>query len=153
MNQQTNLPAGMPSLVLTSPWVLVCTNLYVFQNSLWCFYEFFLMHDRGDFAGNPARSPAVKEWLKGYHRMMASLGYSPQSAHPWTTEDLTTVLQHIDQKITDSKGIPLLKLLRDAFAMTILWDTCSRGCTALTWQIRDVLRPDGKPPITVLPES
>ncbi len=107
------------------------------------FFNYTLTSEAGG-ACNPARSLAVKEWLKGYTRMMGSLGYSSQSAHPWTTEDLRTVLTHLDTLMSSASGATLLKLRRDPFAMTILWDSCSRGCAALTWQLRDILKPEGE---------
>lgn len=92
----------------------------------------------------------MHEWLKGYERLMAHLGYAPQSAHPWTSSDLLAVLVHLDQQKLKQTGTALLKLLRDAFAMTILWESCSRGCTALSWQLRDILKPDGTSPCSYL---
>jgi hypothetical protein len=77
---------------------------------------------------------------------MAQLGYAAQSSYPWASEDLKQVLQYLDARMEESTGIAKLKLLRDAFTLTILCETRSRGCTALIWRLQDILMPDGKPP-------
>jgi hypothetical protein len=95
------------------------------------------------YAGNPVRSLEVAEWAAGYTRWLAHLGYSPQSAHPWTLKDLESVLASLDHRIEGAEGVPLLKLHRDAFTMTILWETCSRGATAVSWCLEDLWLPSG----------
>ena len=95
------------------------------------------------FVGNPVRSLEVAEWAAGYTRWLAHLGYQQQSAHPWSLSDLESVLAHLDARITNTQGVSLLKLLRDAFTMTILWDTCSRGATAVSWCLDDLWLPSG----------
>jgi hypothetical protein len=88
--------------------------------------------------GNPVRSLDVAEWATGYTRWLAHLGYNPQSAHPWSLDDLQRVLEHLDSRIASATGVPLLRLHRDAFTMTILWETCSRGATAVSWCLDDL---------------
>ena len=85
--------------------------------------------------GNPVRSLDVAEWATGYTRWLAHLGYNPQSAHPWSLDDLQRVLEHLDSRIASTIGVPLLRLHRDAFTMTILRETCSRGgyCSLLVF--------------------
>eukprot|EP00884_Botryococcus_braunii_P016079 jgi/Botrbrau1/3154/Bobra.0070s0120.1 len=95
--------------------------------------------------GNPVRSLDVAEWATGYTRWLAHLGYNQQSAHPWSLEDLQTVLAQLDERIASSTGVTLLRLLRDAFTMTILWETCSRGATAVSWCLDDLWLPSGGP--------
>jgi hypothetical protein len=84
------------------------------------------------------RSLEVAEWATGYTRWLAHLGYNPQSAHPWSLDDLQKVLEHLDSRIASTTGVPLLRLHRDAFTMTILWETCSRGATAVSWCLEDL---------------
>lgn len=55
--------------------------------------------------------------------MLVDLGYRTQSARPWTKEDLQTVLEHNGKQLHLATGWPHVKLLRDAFGITILWDT------------------------------
>jgi hypothetical protein len=102
--------------------------------------------------GNPVRSLDVAEWATGYTRWLAHLGYSPQSAHPWSLADLQQVLERLDARISTTIGIPLLRLHRDAFTMTILWETCSRGATAVSWCLDDLWLASGafpSPPLLV----
>lgn len=101
------------------------------------------------YAGNPVRSLEVAEWATGYTRWLAHLGYTSQSAHPWSLSDLQTVLEVVDQRIASAQGISLLKLLRDAFTMTILWETCSRGATAVSWCLEDIWLPTGNHPVAL----
>ncbi len=89
------------------------------------------------------RSLDVAEWATGYTRWLAHLGYTPQSAHPWSLDDLQLVLEHLDSRIASATGVPLLRLYRDAFTMTILWETCSRGATAVSWCLDDLWLPSG----------
>ncbi len=98
-------------------------------------------------AGNPVRSLDVAEWATGYTRWLAHLGYNPQSAHPWSLDDLQRVLEHLDSRIASTIGVPLLRLHRDAFTMTILWETCSRGATAVSWCLDDLLLASGVSPV------
>ncbi len=91
------------------------------------------------------RSLDVAEWATGYTRWLAHLGYNQQSAHPWSLDDLQTVLAKLDDRIATSTGVTLLRLLRDAFTMTILWETCSRGATAVSWCLEDLWLPSGNP--------
>lgn len=97
--------------------------------------------------GNPARSAAVREFCTGYRKWMARNGYRQQSANPWQEEDLQEVLEQLDQKIRGTEGVARVKLLRDAFAMTIMWDTCIRGATAVAWRLQDLWTPKGDPEI------
>jgi hypothetical protein len=97
--------------------------------------------------GNPVRSLDVAEWATGYTRWLAHLGYTPQSAHPWSLGDLQTVLEHLDARIASATGVPLLRLHRDAFTMTILWETCSRGATAVSWCLDDLWLASGVSPV------
>jgi hypothetical protein len=89
------------------------------------------------------RSLEVSEWVAGYTRWLAHLGWNSQSAHPWSLEDLSIVLAKLDLRIAEATGVALLKLLRDAFTMTILWETCSRGATAVAWCLDDLWLPTG----------
>jgi hypothetical protein len=100
-------------------------------------------------AGNPVRSLDVAEWAAGYTRWLAHLGYNPQSAHPWSLSDLQQVMARLDTRINTTTGVPLLRLLRDAFTMTILWETCSRGATAVSWCLDDLWLASGMSPPTV----
>jgi hypothetical protein len=93
------------------------------------------------------RSLDVAEWATGYTRWLAHLGYNPQSAHPWSLGDLQTVLEHLDSRIASATGVPLLHLHRDAFTMTILWETCSRGATAVSWCLDDLWLASGLSPV------
>jgi hypothetical protein len=93
------------------------------------------------------RSLDVAEWATGYTRWLAHLGYNPQSAHPWSLGDLQTVLEHLDSRIASATGVPLLRLHRDAFTMTILWETCSRGATAVSWCLDDLWLASGVSPV------
>eukprot|EP00884_Botryococcus_braunii_P012482 jgi/Botrbrau1/21234/Bobra.39_2s0033.1 len=95
--------------------------------------------------GNPVRSLDVAEWATGYTRWLAHLGYNPQSAHPWSLDDLRHVLERLDARIASTTGVPLLRLHRDAFTMTILWETCSRGATAVSWCLDDLWLASGVP--------
>jgi hypothetical protein len=96
--------------------------------------------------GNPVRSLDVAEWATCYTRWLAHLGYNPQSAHPWSLSDLQQVLERLDARITTTIGIPQLRLHRDAFTMTILWETCSRGATAVSWCLDDLWLASGMLP-------
>eukprot|EP00884_Botryococcus_braunii_P013002 jgi/Botrbrau1/21702/Bobra.43_1s0098.1 len=101
---------------------------------------------------NAVRSLDVAEWASGYTGWLAHglqstvggfclwppgwpMGYNPQSAHPWSLDDLQRVLEHCDSRIASTIGVPLLRLHRDAFTMTMLWETCSRGgyCSLLVF--------------------
>ncbi len=82
--------------------------------------------------------------MKGYERMLVEIGYTTQSAHPWQKEDLQAVLEHIDKQLETAQGCQLVKLQRDAFTMTILWETCSRGATAVNWKLSNITSPQGK---------
>eukprot|EP00884_Botryococcus_braunii_P004912 jgi/Botrbrau1/14421/Bobra.0014s0068.1 len=95
--------------------------------------------------GNPVRSLDVAEWATGYTRWLAHLGYNPQSAHPWCLSDLQQVMARLDTRINTTTGVPLLRLHRDAFTMTILWETCSRGATAVSWCLDDLWLASGTP--------
>jgi hypothetical protein len=86
----------------------------------------------------------VTEWATGYTRWLAHLGYNPQSAHPWALDDLRKVLEHLDARIASTTGFSLLLLHRDAFTMTILWETCSRGATAVSWCLEDLWLASGE---------
>ncbi len=66
---------------------------------------------------------------------MVEIGYATQAAHPWLKADLEAVLRNIDEQLKNAEGWLKSKLLRDAFTMTILWDTCSRGATAVHWKL------------------
>ncbi len=85
----------------------------------------------------------VSAWSSGYLRWLCNLGYRPQSAHPWSLDDLGCVLEVLDQRASSTDGVALLRLLRDAFTMCILWDTCTRGATAVSWCLEDVWLPSG----------
>ncbi len=89
------------------------------------------------------RSLAVHEWYGGYRRWLVQLGYSPQSAIPWAEGDLARTLAALDRRMAVAEGVPKLKLLRDAFTLTILWETCSRGATAVCWRVQDMFLPTG----------
>jgi hypothetical protein len=93
----------------------------------------------------------VAEWATGYTRWLVHLGYTPQSAHPWSLDDLQTVLEHLDARISSATGVPLLRLHRDAFTMTILWETCSRGATAVSWCLDDLWLASGVSPAPLSP--
>jgi hypothetical protein len=74
---------------------------------------------------------------------MVQQGYGPQAAHPWSESDVVTVLVALDTQIEGADGIQRVKLMRDAFTMTILWETCSRGATAVAWRLEDIWIPSG----------
>jgi hypothetical protein len=108
------------------------------------FYLFpFLNFSSFARAGNPVRSLAVHEWYLGYRRHLVELGYRPQSAVPWAEQDLATVLADLDLRSASATGVLLLKLKRDAFTLTVLWETCSRGATAVCWRLKDLYLPSG----------
>jgi hypothetical protein len=98
-----------------------------------------------DRAGNPVRSMPVQEWYGGYRRWLVEQGYRPQSAVPWAEEDLVAVLAAVDKRISITDGIEREKLLRDAFTLCVLWETCSRGATAVCWRVQDLWLPSGMP--------
>lgn len=81
---------------------------------------------------------------------MVQLGYNPQSAIPWAEGDLAAVLSSLDHRASSAQDVSLLKLLPDAFTLTILWDTCSRGATAVCWRLQDLFLPSGNLPFSFL---
>lgn len=81
----------------------------------------------------------VSDFVKGCERTLLDLGYRTQTAYPWTHEELQTVLQHLDSQLPLVTSWQHLKLFRDAFCLTISWDTCLRGRPLLTRNLANLM--------------
>jgi hypothetical protein len=95
------------------------------------------------YAGNPADSLDVHTYVDGYANRVLAKGYRPQSAVPWTAEDVPRVVQHMAQLACTEHGFSKVLVARDLFCLTILWNSVSRGLTAVQWCLSDISLKDG----------
>jgi hypothetical protein len=94
-------------------------------------------------AGNPADSLDVATFVDGYANKVMQKGYRPQSAVPWVADDVPRVVSHMVALLVTKSGLSKVLVARDLFCLTILWESVSRGMTAVEWCLMDITLEDG----------
>jgi hypothetical protein len=89
------------------------------------------------------RSPTISKFLKGYGNRCKDWGYHPTSAPPWDEEELLLTLNHLESTLPNITGIPKMLLLRDAYCLSVMWQTMSRGDNAVDWRLDNIRLPTG----------
>jgi hypothetical protein len=94
-------------------------------------------------AGNPADSLDVVTFVDGYANKVMQEGYRPQSAVPWVADNVPRVVSHMAALLLTESGLSKVLVAPDIFCLTILWESVSRGMTAMEWCLWDITLEDG----------
>ena len=83
-------------------------------------------------------SAHIQRLQQGYLRRLKEQQVSPTAARPWEEREVIGLVRSLEQEMSRVAGAELVAAIRDAFLVTVMWETQCRGANAGSWRLENL---------------